>query len=237
MAFKIAEDRRVLLPVMVNLDGFSLSHVIEPILMPSQEDVDTFLPSYNPLFTLHPDKPVTMGAYAMPELYTEAKFAQETAIRNSKKVVDEVMEQFGNQFGRPYRSVETYNSDDTDFAFIALGSICENIKTAIDDLKNEGKEAGLIELRLFRPFPEEDFLKAIKGMSRLAVMERAMPGGATYGPLFNEIAAIIHTHNLNIITENYICGLGGRDVQPEEFKNVFVSPKHGTNMDVMGVRE
>ncbi len=237
MAFKIAEDRRVLLPVMINLDGFSLSHVIEPIVMPSQEDVDAFLPSYNPLFTLHPDKPVTMGAYAMPELYTEAKFAQETAIRNSKKVIDEVMEEFGKRFGRSYKSVETYNCDGTDFAFIAIGSLCENIKTCIDDMKDEGKEAGLIEMRLFRPFPEDDFLKAIKGKKRLAVMERAMPGGATYGPLFNEIAALIHTHGLNITTENYICGLGGRDVQPEEFKNVFVSPQKGTNITVIGVRE
>lgn len=237
MAFKIAEDRRVLLPVMVNLDGFSLSHVIEPIMMPSQDDVDAFLPPFQPLFTLHPDKPVTMGAYAMPELYTEAKFAQETAIRNSKKVVDEVFEEFGKQFGRVYKSVETYNSDGTEFAFIAMGSICENIKTAIDEIKNEGQEAGLIEFRLFRPFPGDDFLKAVKGKKRLAVMERAMPGGATYGPLYNEIAALIHASGLNITTENYICGLGGRDVQPEELKNVFSSPQKGTNITVIGVRE
>ena len=237
MAFKIAEDRRVLLPVMINLDGFSLSHVIEPIALPTQEDVDAFLPSYNPAYTLHPDKPVTMGAYAMPELYTEAKFAQETAIRNSKVIIDEVLEDFGKRFGRPYKAVETYNNDDSDFAFIALGSICENIKTSIDDMKSEGKKAGLVQLRLFRPFPNDDFLKAIQGKRRLAIMERAMPGGATYGPLFNEIAALIHTHGLNIATENYICGLGGRDVQPEEFKNIFASPQKGKNITVIGVRE
>ena len=237
MAFKIAEDRRVLLPVMVNLDGFSLSHVIEPIALPPQEDVDDFLPSYSPLYTLHPDKPVTMGAYGMPELYTEAKFAQETAIRNSKTVVDEVLDDFGKRFGRPYKAVETYNDEGSDFAFIALGSICENIKTSIDDLKSEGKEAGLVELRLFRPFPEDDFINAIRGKKRLAVMERAMPGGASYGPLYNEIATLIHTHGLNISTENYICGLGGRDVQPEEFKTVFASPPKGKNITVIGVRE
>lgn len=237
MAFKIAEDRRVLLPVMVNLDGFSLSHVIEAIVLPSQEEVDAFLPPYNPLYTLHPDKPLTMGAYAMPELYTEAKFAQETAVRNSKTVVDEVLADFGKRFGRLYNTVETYNNEATDFAFIALGSLCENIKTSIDEMKTEGLEAGLIQLRLFRPFPEKDFLNAIKGKKRLAVVERAMPGGATYGPLYNEIAALLHTHKLNIATENYICGLGGRDVQPEEFRNVFTSPQKGTNMTVIGVRE
>lgn len=237
MAFKIAEDRRVLLPIMVNLDGFSLSHVIEPISLPAQDDVDDFLPPYNPAYTLHPDKPVTMGAYGMPEIYTEAKFAQELAIQNSKVVVDEVLDEFGKRFGRYYKAVERYNSDGTDFAFIALGSICENIKTAIDDLKNEGKEAGLVQLRLFRPFPKDDFLRAIEGKKRLAVIERAMPGGASYGPLFNEIAAIVHTNSLNVSLENYICGLGGRDVQPDEFMNVFRSPQKGKNITVLGVRE
>lgn len=237
MAFKIAEDRRVLLPVMVNLDGFSLSHVIEPIELPKQEEVDAFLPPFSPLFTLHPDKPVTMGAYAMPELYTEAKYAQETAIRNSKKVIDEVLDEFGKKFGRPYKAVETYNNDTGDFAFIALGSICENIKTSIDDMKTEGKDAGLVQLRLFRPFPEEDFLKAIKDKKRIAVVERAMPGGASFGPMFNEIAALVHTHGLDIKLENYICGLGGRDVQPEEFRNVFISPPKGIDINIIGVRE
>lgn len=236
MAFKIAEDRRVLLPIMVNLDGFSLSHVIEPISLPSQEDVDAFLPPYAPVYTLHPDKPVTMGAYGMPEIYTEAKFAQETTLQNSKVVVDEVLDEFGKRFGRSYNAVEMYNCDETDFAFIALGSICENIKTAIDDLKSQGKEAGLVQLRLFRPFPKDDFLRAIKGKKRLAVIERAMPGGAAYGPLFNEIAALVHTNSLNMALENYICGLGGRDVQPDEFMNVFTSPQMGKNIAVLGVR-
>ena len=237
MAFKIAEDRRVLLPVMINLDGFSLSHVIEPILLPPQEDVDAFLPSYNPVYTLHPDKPVTMGAYGMPEIYTESKFAQETALMNSKVVIDEVLEDFGKKFGRSYKAVEKYNNAKTKFASIGLGSICENIKTSIDYLKDEGKEAGLVQLRLFRPFPKDDFLKAIEGKKRLAIIERAMPGGATYGPLFNEIAALAHTHGLDIALENYICGLGGRDVQPEEFMDVFTSPQSGKNITVLGVRE
>jgi len=144
MAFKIAEDRRVLLPLMVNLDGFSLSHVIEPIEFPSQEEVDAFLPPYNPLYTLHPDKPLTMGAYAMPELYTEAKYAQETALINSKDVVIEVMNDFNKAFGRRYLPVETYNTEKADFVYIALGSIGENIKTAIDGMKKQGKEAGLV---------------------------------------------------------------------------------------------
>ena len=244
MAFKIAEDRRVLLPVMVNLDGFSLSHVIEPIEFPAQEDVDRFLPPYNPLYTLHPDKPVTMGAYAMPELYTEAKYNQEMAIAGSKAVVAEVMEQYSKEFGRKYNLIETYNTEKADTVFIALGSINENIKTAIDILKDEGKELGLVSLRLFRPFPGDELIQALRGKKTVAVMERAMPGGAMNGPLFNEVASLSVTKGLNIRLENYIFGLGGRDVNTDEIIAAYneivsstkVSHSDNKNYGVIGVR-
>lgn len=245
MAFKIAEDRRVLLPVMVNLDGFSLSHVIEPIEFPEQSAVDAFLPSYNPVYTLHPDKPVTMGAYAMPELYTEAKYAQEMAIINSKAVVAEVFEDFGKRFGRNYNIIETYNIDEADSVLIALGSINENIKTAIDELKAEGKEMGLVQLRLFRPFPSEELFAALNDKKRIAVVERAMPGGSINGPLYNEISSLLYSHGMKAQLENYITGLGGRDVLIDDIKWLYdkttsssargVTPP-GKNYTVIGVR-
>lgn len=244
MAFKIAEDRRVLLPVMVNLDGFSLSHVIEPIEFPSQEEVDAFLPPYNPLYTLHPDKPLTMGAYAMPELYTEAKYAQEMALIHSKDVITEVMDDFSKTFGRSYKPVETYNADNADFVYIALGSIGENIKTAILEMKEQGKEAGLVSLRLFRPFPGDELFSVLKDKKRIAVVERAMPGGAANGPLFQEIATLMYTSGIDVKIENYILGLGGRDVLPETFIDIYNGVAHTKdtvpvkekNYDVIGVR-
>jgi len=244
MSFKIAEDRRVLLPVMVNLDGFSLSHVIEPIDFPGQKEVDAFLPPYKPLYTLHPDKPVTMGAYAMPELYTEAKYAQEMAIINSKAVVKEVMDDYGKRFGRHYNIVETYNMDKADVAFVALGAVGENIKTAIDSLKEQGKEAGLVQLRLFRPFPTEEVLAAIKGVKNVAVIERAMPAGAQNGPLFQEISTVVHMSGAGVNMTNYIVGLGGRDVLPEDFEGIYTDivsgkssePQDNKNFTVIGVR-
>jgi pyruvate ferredoxin oxidoreductase alpha subunit len=237
MAFKIAEDRRVLLPVMVNLDGFSLSHVIEPIDFPAQATVDAFLPPYNPLYTLHPDKPVTMGAYAMPELYTEAKYAQEMAIVNSKTVISEIMEDFAKHFGRTYKVVETYNTEKSDTVFIALGAINENIKTAIDALKEEGQEVGLVQPRLFRPFPGEELLEVLKDKKRIAVIERVMPGGAINGPLYQEVCSLAYTNGFTARLENYIVGLGGRDVLPEHFKDIFFGTPHDkTNFDVIGVR-
>ena len=245
LAFKIAEDRRVLLPVMVNMDGFSLSHVIEAIDFPSQKDVDAFLPPFDPAYTLHPDKPVTMGAYAMPELYTEAKYAQEMAMINSKKIVKEVMDEYGKKFGRHYNLVETYNVEKADMVFIALGSVGENIKTAIDVIKEQGKEAGLIQLRLFRPFPIDELLFAIKDKKTVAVIERVMPGGAPNGPLFQEISSIAHMNGLGTVLRNYIVGLGGRDVLPEDFESIYheiMSGGHGErqggkNFTVIGVRE
>ena len=243
MAFKIAEDRNVLLPVMVNMDGFSLSHVIEPINFPEQKDVDAFLPAYDPLYTLHPDKPVTMGAYAMPELYTEAKYGQEMALVNSKKVVKSVMDEYGKKFGRHYNIVETYNMDKADVVFVALGAVGENIKTAIDTLKEQGKEAGLVQPRLFRPFPVEEFRDAIDNKKHVAVVERAMPSGAPNGPLFQEISSIIHANGLGTTLSNYIAGLGGRDVLPEDFERIYdeivsgqPAVQDGKNFKVIGVR-
>jgi pyruvate ferredoxin oxidoreductase alpha subunit len=247
MAFKIAEDRRVLLPVMVNIDGFGLTHVVEPIEFPSQEDVDDFLPPYEPAFTLHPDQPVTMGAYAVPEIYTECKYAQETALIDSKPVIAEIMEEFGRKFGRNYRPVETYNAESADVLFIGLGSYNENIMTAIDRLKKEGKNAGLLNLRLFRPFPVEEVASVLKNAKRIAVIERAMPAGAINGPIYNELASLVYKIGSDSIMKDYIVALGGRDVIPESFIGIYDDMMAATrkgmaavsnyNFKVIGVRE
>ncbi|MGC8926807.1 MAG: transketolase C-terminal domain-containing protein [Myxococcota bacterium] len=246
MAFRIAEDHRVLLPVMVNLDGFQLSHVVEPIEFPEQEEVDRFLPEYKPLYSLHPDKPVTMGAYATPELYTEAKFAQEMAIINSLPVIKEVLADYSKRFKRKYNILETYNLEKSDTVFIAMGSINENIMTAIDTMKKEKRSPGLIKIRLFRPFADVDLAKLLEGKKNIIVIDRAMPGGGMNGPVYNEIAALCQRYNIKAKLSNYIVGLGGRDVLPDDFIAIFnevVKPSKKlkkpdkTNYKVIGVRE
>lgn len=247
MAFRMAEDRRVLLPVMVNIDGFGLTHVVEPIEFPTQEDVDDFLPPYEPAFTLYPDHPVTMGAYATPEIYTECKYAQERALVNSKPVIAEVMEEFGRKFGREYGLVETYNTESADVIFIGLGSYNENIRTAVDRLKEQGKNAGLLNLRVFRPFPSEEIAAALQDAKRIALVERAMPAGATNGPLYNEVASLIYRTGSDSIMKDYIVALGGRDVVPEDFIDIYEDMMTATraglsavsdhNFKVIGVRE
>jgi len=246
MAFKIAEDRRVLLPVMVNVDGFQLTHVVEPVEFPTQEEVDAFLPPYKPAYTLHPDRPLTMGAYGMPEIYTECKYAQESALLGAKPVVQEVLDEWGKTFGRHYRLVETYNTEGADVTFVAMGTITENITTAIEDMKKEGKKAGLVNIRLYRPFPGEEMLVALKGQKRIAVIDRAMPGGAVNGPLFNEISSLAYRGGMSAVIKNYIAGLGGRDAVPGDFVRVFdemisapadaMRVEKGMNISVIGVR-
>ncbi len=246
MAYRIAEDRRVLIPVMINVDGFTLTHVVEPVEFPSQQTVDAFLPPYSPVYTLHPDKPVTMGAYGLPEIYTECKFAQETALAKSKSVIIEIMDAFGKHFGRPYHAVETYKLQDADVIFIALGAINENIMTAIDEMRKEGKKAGLVNLRLFRPFPAEELASVLKGKKRVAVVERVMPGGALNSPLFNEITSLAYRSGLDALVKNYVIALGGRDALQGDFRHILedmlkvgaedTRPKEGLNFEMIGVR-
>jgi len=221
LAFKIAEDHRVLLPVMVNLDGFQLSHVVEPIEFPSQEEVDAFLPDYKPLYSLHPDRPLTMGAYATPELYTEAKYAQEQAIINSLPVIKEVLSDYSKRFGRKYHILETYNAEKSDTVFLAMGSINENIMTAIDKMKRQKKSCGLVKMRLFRPFPHSELAELLKKKKNIIVVDRAMPGGGMNGPVFNEISALCNKYDIKANLFNYVVGLGGRDVLPEDFISIF----------------
>jgi pyruvate ferredoxin oxidoreductase alpha subunit len=246
IATRFAEDHRVLLPVMVNLDGFILTHMVEPVEIPDQDAVDAFLPPYEPLYTLHPDKPVTMGAYALPELYTEAKFAQEQAIINSKPVIKKVMEDFEKEFGREYHIVETYNCEKADTVFVAMGSMNENIMTAVDDMKSRGIEAGIVKIRLFRPFPADELAEALSGKKRIIVIDRAMPGGAMNGPVFSEISSLSKTRGLDAILSNFIIGLGGRDVIPDEFIDMYNESASKTetfvkaaktNYRIVGVRE
>lgn len=241
MAYRIGEDRRVLLPVMVNLDGFSVSHVVEPVEFLGQEEVDDFLPPFDPPFRLDPDRPVTFGAYGMPEIYTEAKYAQEMAIRGAKAVVTEVMEEFEKRFGRSYRVIEVYGElEGSHCVFLALGSINENIKTAIDGMNKEGMKAALLALRLFRPFPAEEISSLLSRVERLAVIERVMPGGSCNGPLYVECASVAFGLESKPILGNYIVGLGGRDCPGYLFREIYkdMLEKRRTEggYKVMGVR-
>lgn len=220
-AYKIAEHEDVQLPVFVNLDGFVLTHMVEPILMPEQEEVDKFLPPRKPFATLHPDKIVTMGPVGMPEIYTESKKAQDEALINSKKVILEVWKEWEKTFGRKYEPIESYKMKDAEVAVMTCGAIGETAEVAVDQLRKEGIKAGLLRLKLFRPFPVEELKKAVKGLKAFAVIDRASSPGGPGAPLGMEVKAALFEEPVKPIIMNEILGLGGRDVRLDDFIKIY----------------
>ena len=216
-AFRVAEDSRVLLPVIINLDGFTLTHVIEPIEILDQKEVDRYLPPYQPQMRLDPENPVTIGPVGMPEVYTEAKKAQDEAIKSSKPVIIEAWQEFGDLFGRYYKPVETYRTDGAETLLVTMGSLSETAMTAVDHMRAKGKDVGLVRIRLFRPFPFEEFLAAVEGAKQIAVMDRALCLNGAGGPLATEVKAALYDEPERPYIWNYVAGLAGRDVTIENF--------------------
>ncbi len=219
-AFRIAEDRNVMFPTIVNIDGFTLSHVIEPIELPDQEEVDAFLPAFKPKYKLDPRKPLTMGPVGVPEIYFEAKRAQDEAFKNSRRVINRVWKDWAGRFGRQYNAVETYRLEEAEVAILIMGSMAETAMTAVDKMREEGKKVGLIRLRLWRPFPVQDFRRAISGIPVLAVVDRALTIGGVGGPVGTEVRAALYAAARRPRVVNFIAGLGGRDITVEDFEEM-----------------
>ena len=216
-AFRVAEDPRVLLPVINNLDGFTLTHVIEPIEMLDQKEVDRYLPPYQPQMRLDPENPISIGPVGMPEVYTEAKKAQDEAIKSAKPVIIEAWQEFGDLFGRYYKPVETYRTDGAETLLVTMGSLSETAMTSVDHMRANGKDVGLVRIRLFRPFPFEEFLAAVEGAKQIAVMDRALSLNGAGGPLAIEVKAALYDEPERPYIWNYVAGLAGRDVTIENF--------------------
>jgi pyruvate ferredoxin oxidoreductase alpha subunit len=240
-AFRIGEDSRVLLPVAVNLDGFSLSHVVEPLEMLTPEEVSRFLPPYRPLFTLHPDKPVTMGAFAMPEIFMETRKAHEVALRNSQSVILEVWDEWAKLTGRTYQPIESYRMEGAKTALLAAGGISEVSMEAVDRMRNQGKPVGLLKLRLWRPFPFAELVQAVSGVKSLVVIDRALSTGGPGGPVYSEVRSALYGYPGRPEVVGFISGLGGRDVPPEQVMEMVerASAKGGKKEEfqMIGVRE
>ncbi len=242
-AFRIAEDKRVLTPVMVHLDGFHLSHMIEPVLLPDQNEVDRFLPPNDYPLPLNPNKPVAMGDFGPPAIYFEAKWAQEVSLRATKGVILEVWQEFGKQFGRHYLPVEFYRTEGCRNLLMTMGSFSETAMTAVDKLKGEGKDIGLIRLRLWRPFPFEELREAVKGAETLIVLDRALSAGGPGGPVCSEIKSALYNVDKRPKVVSFVGGLGGRDISVEGFEQIInrgmeIARKGSDKeFEVFGVRE
>jgi len=220
-AFRVAESQKVSLPVIVNMDGFILTHVIEPIEFWDEETVKQYLPDFKPLNVLDPEKPTSVGAFGMPDIYTEAKMAQNDALLKSKPEILKAWKELGDLTGRYYKPVETYKTDDAETIFVTMGSIGETVAMAVDELREQDKSAGLIKLRLWRPFPFDELREAAKGAKQLIIIDRAISYGGPGGPVASEIRSIFYGEDNMPAVTNFICGLAGRDVTPDDYIAMF----------------
>jgi pyruvate ferredoxin oxidoreductase alpha subunit len=233
MQFKISEDKRVLTPSMVCLDGFTLSHVYEPVDIPEQKSVDKFLPGYRPYHAvLDPEQPLTLGPIGFPSEYMELRRSQVDAIEDSLKIIEGVYDEFSDLFPvkiknsrtERYFHVEEYMMEDADVVLVAMGSVCGTIKVAIDRLRETGEKVGLLKLITYRPFPREAIKKALKGVAKVAILEKAIsPGGD--GPLYCEISSLFYDEKNRPSLRNFIMGLGGRDVTLDHVVRIYEMTK------------
>lgn len=237
MSPRIAEHPDVLLPMMVNQDGFTITHTSEPVWMEEDEIVQDFIGEYNiphPLLNL--SKPTTQGPFDMPDYYFEHKMQQQKAMEAVPGVLDTVANHFASVSGRRYEAVETYRLEDAERAIVVMGSAAGTTKEVVDAMREEGKRVGMLKIRLFRPFPDDLVRDALQNVAYVAVLDRAMSFGS-HGPLYAEVAESLYGTGASL--KNYIFGLGGRDLFPADIQKVFNNlnnPDKNRTMQYIGVR-
>ncbi len=224
-AFKIGEDMRVRLPVMVHQDGFLTSHTAQNVRPLQDEEAYKFVGDYKPYEEmLDFTKAVTYGAQTEENWHFEHKAKQHKALFDSAKVIDEVFAEFKKLTGREYKRVESYMMEDAEVAIVALGSSVETVRYAAEQLREEGIKAGVVAPRCFRPFPFDEIKEALANVKSVAVLDRSAPMGAM-GALFNEVSSALYTLENRPFVTNYIYGLGGRDFSIEQAKTILKEQK------------
>ncbi len=238
-SFRIAENSRVLLPVMVGLDGFTISHTLENVETLPDQTVKDFVgvrkfPNVlthrgkTAPFRLDPSNPMTMGPIALQNYYFEFKRQQEEAMKNAVEVIQEINSEYAKISGRSYGNglVEEYCIEDAEVAAICLGSTAGTMKTVVDECRQEGIKAGLLRLRTFRPLPVEAIRSALANVKAVAVMDKCTSFGGNGGPVFHEIRHLLYDAANRPYVVNYIYGLGGRDTSPTELRSIYEDLQH-----------
>jgi len=220
-AFKLAEDKDVQLPVSVNLDGFIITHCMEGVDTLEDEAVSQFLQTRKPLFTVDPEKPITVGALCFTDYYYEFKRQQVEAMQNARGVLDKVCKEYKGVAGRHYGVLETFGMEDAEAAVICLGSTAGTAREVARKLRAQGRKVGVVKLWLYRPFPNEDVGAALGHVKAVAVFDKAISFGARYGALCSDVVSALHTLKECPKIFNVVFGLGGRDVQPADIELVF----------------
>ncbi len=221
-AYPIAENSKVHLPVMICQDGFITSHGVENIELLEDDIVKKFVGEYKPEdFLLNPGKPIAVGPYATSPFVMEARKAQAQAMVNAKEVILKVAADFEKISGRKYGFFEEYRTEDADYIMVIMGSAAGTAKDAVDMLRDKGMKAGLLKIRVFRPFPAEEIAKALKNCKAVAIMDRCESYNANGAPLSSEITAGMFREKVFTETVSYVYGLGGRDFTVEDAAEIF----------------
>ena len=222
MAHRIAEHKDVLLPVMVCQDGFITSHSIENIELESDEEVKKFIGTYKPEHYLLNDKePIAVGPLDVQAYLFEHKAQQAEAMKNAKKVIKEVAEEFEKWTGRKYEFFEKYKLDDAEIAIVCMNSTAGTTKAVVDELRNKRVKAGLLKVRMFRPFPAEEIAEALAGLKAVAILDKADSLNGAGGALFEDITSAMYVNQKNVPMVNYVYGIGGRDTTEMQIESVY----------------
>lgn len=220
-SFTIAEHLNVLTPVMINLDGFVLTHTYELVEIPEKETVQAWLPPFKTPYTMNFEKPKNVGFSSQPGDNTEFKYQQHRAVLDAKQVIRDTDESFGKRFGRSYGGlVDAYRCEDAELIVISLGSTTGTCRVVVDELRESGWKVGVLKIRFMRPFPEEELLEIAGHAKGVAVIDRDISFGYEGTVFTNVNSALSHTNN-NILKLNFIAGLGGRDISKESIKEIF----------------
>jgi len=240
MAQRIAEHERVRLPVVVNLDGFTLTHSVQVVEPLPDEEVKRFVGEYKPVYPLlDVDNPTTWGPFAMPDYYFELKRAQQAGMEAVPEVYLQVQEEYSKLSGRPYKGFfEGYRLEDAERAIVVMGSTAGTAKVVVDELRAKGEKVGLLKVWLWRPFPKEEVVKALRHVSKVAVLDRAFSFG-TMGALYLDVTSAFVHQDQRPQFVNYIYGLGGRDTTTEQLAQVFEELKTAQpgELRYIGLRE
>ena len=230
---------------MICQDGFITSHAVENIELLEDQDVKDFVGEYHPEnYLLNPDCPAAVGPYSITDYYMEAKRNQAEGMKHVSQVVLDVAKEFEGISGRAYGLFEEYCMEDAEMAVVMIGSAAGTTKDAIDRLREKGIKAGLIKIRLYRPFPASEIAEALKTVKAVAIMDRAEGYTNHGGPLGADVMSALYRAHADALAVNYIYGLGGRDIRVEDMEGVFEALKQiieegdaGETYRYLGLRE
>jgi pyruvate ferredoxin oxidoreductase alpha subunit len=222
IAYKAAENSDVLLPTMVCMDGFFLSHMSQAVYVPSQDSVDAFLPRYKAKnLKLDVSDPMFVNNLTPPSEFMEMRYQQHDAFSKAFSVLEQTMADFEAHFGRRHRPVEAYRCDDADAVLVTLGSMSGSVKAVVDQYREEGKKVGNLKIVSFRPFPQDQLWEIIPPTAHIGVFDRSMSLGAPAGPVCNEVRSGLANRGSDVRVQGFVVGLGGRDVRPVAIKSAF----------------